>query len=38
VCAAAMDLSACLNYRPLPGDPTAAQAVHATQRRSLHGA
>ncbi|MBB3260683.1 DNA-binding IclR family transcriptional regulator [Paraburkholderia bannensis] len=38
VCAAAMDLSACLNYRPLPGDPTAAQAVHAAQRRSLHGA
>ncbi|POR52973.1 IclR family transcriptional regulator [Paraburkholderia eburnea] len=38
VCAAAMDLSACLNYRPLPGDPTAAQAAHATQRRSLHGA
>jgi hypothetical protein len=33
-----MDLSACLNYRPLPGDPTAAQAVHAAQRRSLHGA
>ncbi|WP_321815367.1 MULTISPECIES: IclR family transcriptional regulator [unclassified Paraburkholderia] len=37
VCAAAMELSACLNYRPLPGDPTAAQAMQATPKRSLHG-
>ncbi|WP_322045574.1 IclR family transcriptional regulator [Paraburkholderia sp. J67] len=41
VCASAMELSACLNYRPLPGDPTAAQAaraVQSTHKRMLHGA
>jgi len=33
VCAAAIDLSARLNYRPAPGDPTAA---HAARQRDLH--
>nr|WP_175196879.1 IclR family transcriptional regulator [Paraburkholderia caffeinitolerans] len=31
VCAAALDLSTRLNYRPAPGDPTAAQAARAVQ-------
>lgn len=34
VCAAAMDLSTRLNYRPTPTDPTAAQAAQAPAARS----
>jgi DNA-binding IclR family transcriptional regulator len=36
VCAAALDLSERLSYRPAPDDPTAAQAAQAPRGRGLH--
>ncbi|WP_395068201.1 IclR family transcriptional regulator [Paraburkholderia silvatlantica] len=35
VCAAAIDLSARLNYRPAPGDPTAAQAARTRNTHAV---
>ncbi len=35
VCAAAIDLSARLNYRPAPGDPTAAQAARTRNTHAI---